>query len=392
MGNARIFYGTCDTAGGTLTKIVDCPDFTAADLVPGAVIIVVFSNTSSGTAANLKMNVNGTGAISVKSYQNASINNVGYNDYLHANMPLLFGFNGTYWVIIGYASNSTYSWTSWTGLAHGATSWIANSVVYRYQLLFHIDADTLTPLNNVSNGYNKTNKAMLTEVELDPFDEVYYYGTTTAVEAGDSVNGTYVAFVGTMDMRYTFNLTSSSATLIDNKDVYLKLTIGSNNKAKIVGSHPLVQELPSTNDGYYYMFLGRSYSTYQMCLYYHHPIYYHDGTSVKILENPKIASSGEAIESITTSEINQMWGIATIIDFYFGDANDPRHAEEGMTWREWVNTSYNTDNMVISGDNVTIDNTAILLYDGDYVRPDDEIINDTWDGTGMHTIHYSFEE
>lgn len=113
-GNAKIFFGTCDTAATTNPKIVDCPAFTQDDLVTGAIIIVVFANTSSGAATNLKLNVNDSGAFAIKAFQGAAVSTVGYNNYLLAGVPIIFGFNGSAWVILGYASNTNTTYSAMT--------------------------------------------------------------------------------------------------------------------------------------------------------------------------------------------------------------------------------------------------------------------------------------
>lgn len=50
-------------------------------------------------------------------------------------------------------------------------------------------------------------------------------------------------------------------------------------------------------------------------------------------------------------------------------------ATEGMTWEEWINSSYNTGSYVVDGDYVTCDTGFVLTDSGDYVSPTDTIIN-----------------
>lgn len=167
---------------------------------------------------------------------------------------------------------------------------VADSVIYRYQLLFHIDENELTPLNNVSNGYNKTTKAMLTEVEFDPFMPIYYYNSTTTVSAGNSISAssTYYHYAG-VDIRYTLN---TGSTLTASKPLYLVVTPTSDGKCKIASTTPWAQALPSVNDGNWYVLLGRTYSTYQFTLYEDHPIYEHNGTGiVRVLPIPAITNA-----------------------------------------------------------------------------------------------------
>ena len=175
-----------------------------------------------------------------------------------------------------YNTNTTYSTMS--GLNHGY-GFMLDSNLYRYQMLFQIDHDTVTPLNNNSNVTGKT-KTMLTNVEFDPFGAILYYFTTTAVAAGARLSAANAQFMySAVDLRYTFNC--GSDTLVARQPLYLKVLIQSNGMCKIASADPLAQALPSTNDGCHYIFLGVTYSTYQIVLWPHHPIYYYDGTRIR---------------------------------------------------------------------------------------------------------------
>lgn len=110
MGNARIFHGTCSTAGATAAKVVSCTDFISAELVKGALIFVTFSYTNSATAADLTMDVNSTGAKSIKKQGNSSsTNDLAAVGEIRANSTYLFHYDGTNWVCISLDYNSTYS-------------------------------------------------------------------------------------------------------------------------------------------------------------------------------------------------------------------------------------------------------------------------------------------
>lgn len=98
-GNAKIFYGTCSTAGATTAKEVTCADFTSADLVKGAIIYVTFNNTNTGTQSSLTLNVNSTGAKPLKYMYNNAVNYIPGNNYLLGNQTYLFHYDGTNWVI-----------------------------------------------------------------------------------------------------------------------------------------------------------------------------------------------------------------------------------------------------------------------------------------------------
>ena len=196
------------------------------------------------------------------------------------------GVNYTGWFSIrAYDTNSNT--TDIVNLYQGSAAYQANSAVYRYQLLFQMNENELTPLNNNSNATG-TSKTMLTNVEFDPFGYVFYYNSTTAVSAGGNMTTTLYYQRNTVDLRYTFNC---GQTLTAHKMFYLKLSLQSNGKVKIANATPWTHDLPNTNDGYLYMLLGRTYSTYQFELFKEHPIYYHDGTSLRQYVRPDLATS-----------------------------------------------------------------------------------------------------
>ena len=284
FGNAKIFYGTCDTAANVVAKEVVCPEFGAENLTVGAIIFVTFDATNTGAVASLTMDVNETGAKPIRCVRNGAISNLASAGDIHANNTLIFNYDGTNWTAVSLDYNHDTTYAVFDSLVHTNGAFIADSVIYRYQLCFHVDKNRITPLNNVSNGYKNTNKAILTEVEFDPFGEIYYYATTAGIAKNDNAAATYMTFAkGDVDLRYSLNISASVNALTAAKDVYMKVIPLSNGKVKLAAAFPLVQELPDTNDGYLYIFLGRAYSTYQMSLYPHHPVYYHDGTSVRRL-------------------------------------------------------------------------------------------------------------
>ena len=80
-------------------------------------------------------------------------------------------------------------------------------------------------------------------------------------------------------MSYTFN---TGSTLTGGKPVYMRCSINTDGTLtpnyKGSPSHPITQTLPTTEDGYVYVFLGQAYNTTNMELYNNHPIYqYKDG-------------------------------------------------------------------------------------------------------------------
>lgn len=189
----------------------------------------------------------------------------------------------------GYRVSGDANSTTISNLYYGNGNHIANSAVYRYQLLFSIDDNVLTPLNNVNNDVG-TGKTMLTSVQFDPLRPIYYYGTTTNIAANGAIGADSLYYsISGLDLRYTFNC---GTTLTAHKPFYLKCTPTSTGKAVIQSASPWTQSLPTSADGYIYIFLGTTYSTYQLALYPVHPVYYHDGTTIRYYNGLQTIQTG----------------------------------------------------------------------------------------------------
>jgi hypothetical protein len=271
-----MFYGTCSTAGSGTTKTVVCSAFTSSDLVKGAIIYVTFDNTNSGAVASLKMNVNGTGDLAIKKIYNSGKANLTAVGEIIKDQTYMFQYDGTNWVCMTLDYNNGYTLSN---LPEGAGNYTADSATYRYEMLFQKGGDEkgrLTPLNN-NSGVTTTTKTMLTNVEFDAFGKIYYYYSTTTVAANARIATQNLYYHYTyVDLRYTFNITTSTFTA--HEPLYLVVLPQSNGLVKLASATPYTQTLPSTDDGRWYIFLGRMYDGYQLNLYTEHPVYRYNGT------------------------------------------------------------------------------------------------------------------
>ena len=274
-GNTRLFKGTCSTAGATTAKVVVCPEFKSTDLVKGAIIFVTFDYTNSGGVGSITMNVNGSGPKPIKKQFNTTgASNLVAAGELVANNTYMFQFDGTNWVCmtLDYNSNDV----NYT-LRHYYLVTTKNALP-QYTLSF-LDKEIgkLIPFNS-QGGNGTSNKTMTTE-EFDPFSEILYY-TNTAIAAGSTTYGYYLYYTyNLIDLRYTFNLPNTSQ-FTAKAPVYAVCELQSSGKAKLVSPY-YTKDLPTTNDGKLYIFLGIAYDGYRIELWQDHPIYYHDGTSLQ---------------------------------------------------------------------------------------------------------------
>lgn len=166
--------------------------------------------------------------------------------------------------------------------------------LYRYEICFSKLDGTLVPANNQSNKTTTYNK-VLNDEPFDPFGNIYYYLSTTTVEAGDPVaaNTLYRVYLG--DIRYSFNINSSgtagTTALTSHEPIYIKALYNKTTKmatltqdltsANYLERSGLVQDLPSTNPNtglasnqiYIYILLGYAYNKYQFDLAAIHQVY-----------------------------------------------------------------------------------------------------------------------
>ena len=138
VNGARVFYGTCETLADTVAKVVACPEFSASDLVKGAVVFVTITTTNSGAVADLTLEVNSTGAKPLKCLRNGAVNTLPAVGYLLADQTYMFVYDGTNWVTVVDYNSDTNTKVTQTNRTTNAT----------YNVLFSVDTYTTTAKTN----------------------------------------------------------------------------------------------------------------------------------------------------------------------------------------------------------------------------------------------------
>jgi hypothetical protein len=164
--------------------------------------------------------------------------------------------------------------------------------LYRYQLCFtNTLTGSLVPYNGVNNATTNYAKT-LNEEFFDPFGPIYYYSSTTTVNAGSNAAASALFQHVHFDCRYSMNIqsdgTSGTTSLTPYKPVYVKAAFDGSGLCHLVDNTSstnylkrscIVQELPDSNPSdrnydYVFIYLGRASSKYQIELDVHHPIYF----------------------------------------------------------------------------------------------------------------------
>ena len=271
-------YGECDSTSTSTAFTATVPGIT--ELKSG--IHLLLKNGVVTSASGFTININGLGAKPVYSNMAAA---TAETTKFNVNYTMLFIYDedrvaGGCWVLYsGYDSNTN---TIGYQLRTNSTTLPMDSIVYRYRLLFRsVDGNKFVPANN-STSTNATAKRTTIQTPIDPFGGIFYYGTTASVAAGSRPGATYLWTQYSINLGYSFNRTGAALTLTSYKPVYIKALPQAGGGAIIDAETPYVQALPTTNDGYIYIYLGIASSATAVEIVPEHPVYYHDGTKIKL--------------------------------------------------------------------------------------------------------------
>ena len=248
-------------------------------------LLVMLKNGVVTSASGCTLNVNNTGAKPIYSSMAAATRvTTGWN----INYTMLFMYDATRdgtggWIM--YYGMDTNTNTIGYQLRTNSYSLPMTSVVYRYRLLFtSADHAHFVPATN-STSTNATTARSVCQDPIDPFGPIVYYGTTASVAAGSrpAASSLWQQYQATLG--YSF-AKGSALQMTLWKPVYIKAAPQADGSAIIDSTEPWVQTLPSTNDGKIYIFLGVAYSETAIELNIEHPVYYHDGTAIRLWTGP----------------------------------------------------------------------------------------------------------
>lgn len=242
-------------------------------------VCMMLSNHVVTSASGFTININGLGAKPCYSNmtnatRDTTIFNVAYTMLFVYDEALNSG-SGGWWIYRGYNSdNNTIGYI----VRSNSLQLPVDSACYRYRLLFtSMDGQHYIPANN-STSTNATAKRTTTQTPFDPFGQIIYYGYTTALSAGGKPGTAYQFEQQVLSLGYSFNRTGVALTMTEDKPVWLKCTPQSDGSVILDAEIPFVQDLPTTEDGFVYIWLGIAYSATNIELTLQHPVkYYHNG-------------------------------------------------------------------------------------------------------------------
>lgn len=320
---AAIPYGECDNTSTSTDFTATVPGITA--LRDG--VCMWLRNGVVTSATGFTININSLGAKPVYNNMAAAAQE---STIFNINYTMLFVYDSTRvaggcWVCYrGYNSD-----TNTIGYQLRTNSTLLNTTdrTRYYRLLFtSADNREWVPANTQYDNSATSIKTVNTR-KINPFGRIVYMSGTTNVAAGSSVSATAVWDQYAISLGYSFNTTGSALTLSTKKPVYVKCAPQADGSAIIDSTTPYVQDLPTTEDGKIYIFLGMAYSATNIELVIDKPVYYYKDGSIRLWTNAQalatVATSGSYNDltdkpTIPAAQVNSDWsansGVAEILN------------------------------------------------------------------------------
>ncbi len=196
------------------------------------------------------------------------------------------GDDGGFYIYRGYDSNSN---TIGYQLRTNSGNLEASDTGNRYRLWFtSADGKKWVPANTSTSTDATTARTMNTR-PINPFGPIVYNSTNGSVSSGarPAVTTLWQQYTLTIGYSYVISLTAWDP-------VYVQCTPQTDGSAVM---NAIVKALPTSNDGKIYIYLGIAYSTSAMELRTEHPVFYHDGTGIRVW-------TGKAIPTKTSDLMN----------------------------------------------------------------------------------------
>lgn len=275
-------FGTVDSSSTSTAFTATVDGIT--ELVDGTCIML--KNGVVNSTSGFTLNVNNLGALPVYSNLAAATRET---TIFNVNYTMLFVYDSTRvsggaWICYrGHDSNTDV--ISYQLRAANSVR-PAHDKGYRYRLWFSsADGGSWVPANR-STSTNATTRRTANTTPIDPFGPIVYSNHSTTYSAGTNLAANYLWLQYIFALGYSF---TDSLSLTAYNPVYVKCTPQTDGSAVMQGT---TQALPTTADGYIYIFLGIAYSTTNIGLQAYHPVYWHDGTGIRLWTGAEPSAGG----------------------------------------------------------------------------------------------------
>ena len=367
-------FGDVDT-GSTSTVITATVDNFPTELTDG--VCAYIRNNVVSSAKSFTLNVNGTGAKPVYA-TNADATRV--ETVFSASVTYLFIYNskrvsgGCWDMYYGYNSN-----TDVIGITIRTNSMTLPSASKfgRYRLMFtSADGEHFVPAN-ASTSTGATSAKATTQIPIDPFGSIRYYASSTSGNTGTnpSVTTLYEQYSG-VTLGYSFNRTGAALTLTAHKPVYVKCAPQSNGSAIIDEEVPYVQDLPTTEDGKIYIYLGVATSATAIEFPYYHPVYYYKDGAIRIWTSAPEQTIDTELDTGSTNPLansaitTYIYDIEKVVSAALNDLNN-RKADKSYVDEAVSSITIDVDSELDTGSTNPVANSAITKV----ISEDEKVIS-----------------
>lgn len=297
---ASIPYGVVDNTSTSTAFTATVPGITA--LRDG--VCMWLKNGVVTSATGFTININGLGAKPSYSNMAAAAQD---STIFDINYTMLFVYDSTRvaggcWVCYrGYNSDTN---TIGYQLRTNSTALTVTDRTRYYRVLFTSADNTQWVPANTQYDNSATSNKTVNQRKINPFGRIVYLSNTTSYVAGAAVSATAVWDQYAFNLGYSFSK-GSALTMTYPKPVYIKAAPQTDGSAIIDSTNPYVQDLPTTEDGKIYVYLGIAYSDTNVEMVINHPIYYYKDGAIREWSNAPAAIASVAWGDITGTLSNQ---------------------------------------------------------------------------------------
>lgn len=291
---ASIPYGQCDSTSTSTVFTATVPGVT--ELRDG--VCMWLKNGVVTSASGFTININNLGAKPVYNNMAAATRDT---TLWNVNYTMFFVYDSTRveggcWILYrGYNSdNNTIGYQ----LRTNSTALTTTDRTRYYRLLFTSADNTHWVPANTQYDNSATSNKTINQRKINPFGRIVYLGNSTSYLADATVSATAVWDQYAFNLGYSFSK-GSALTMTFPKPVYVKAAPQSDGSAIIDSTTPYVQDLPSTEDGKIYIYLGIAYSATNVEMVINHPIYYYKDGAIREWSNAPAAIASVAWGDIT---------------------------------------------------------------------------------------------
>ena len=292
-----ILFGTVDSTSTATAFTATIDGLT--ELYDG--VTVMLKNGVATSAAGFTININGLGAKPVYSNMAAATRET---TIFNVNYTLLLVYDSTRvdggcW--INYRGYDTNTNTIGYQLRTNSALRPAKVTGYRYRIWFTaLDGKHWVPANE-SSSTNATASRTPSDEVIDPFGEIVYNATNGTVNANANIPAATAWQQYTLSLGYSFNHEGDALNLTHPAPVYVKCQPQPSGG---VVMKDYTQTLPSTDDGYVYLFLGMAYNATNIELFPTHPCYHYKDGAIRLWTNAAASSTVTVDSELSASSEN----------------------------------------------------------------------------------------